>query len=200
MTTLITASGQPVNLAMPHTSSIRIRDIAHHLALINRFCGATPLPYSVAQHSTVVARIVKQVSELAAWPLLALQALLHDAPEYVTGDITTPMQQALGRGREDYSSVDRAVLVAVHHSLGVPLPNEEAAKTIRYADRKAFATEWRDMMTGQCPVDHGLPATFPIKPIPWHAAEEKFLKEFDRLSMLAGIRAPKIPPSPAFAK
>jgi len=187
-TVLQTVSGRLVDLAAPAPALIRIRDIAHHLALINRFGGATPLPYSVAQHSVVVARIAEQVSDE---PLLALQALLHDAPEYVTGDITTPMQMALGAGREDYKRVDSAVLAVIHVGLGVPLPDAQAAKTIRYADMKAFATEWRDMMTGQCPVDHGLPVTFGIKPIPWHMAEEKFLKEYDRLSMLAGIQPPK---------
>ena len=190
MMTIITAlSGQHINLTLPEARAIRIRDIAHHLALLNRFCGATELPYSVAQHSVVVARITEQASDD---PLLSLQALLHDAPEAYTGDITTPMQMALGDARENFKQVENSVLLAIHAGLGVPLPNETAAGTIRYADRRAFATEWRDMMRGQCPVDHGNPANFPVKPEPWHKAEEKFLKAYERLSMLAGIHPPKI--------
>jgi len=191
MTIMQTVSGRQINLVQPSPTVITIRDIAHHLALLNRFAGATALPYSVAQHSTVVAKIAEQVEDD---PLVALQALLHDAPEYLTGDIITPMQEALSSGREQFKLVESAILTTIHEALGVPMPGFKVSGTIRFADRKAFATEWRDLMAGRCPVDHGSPANFPIKPIPWHAAEEKFLKEFDRLSMMAGIRPPKIPP------
>jgi 5'-deoxynucleotidase YfbR-like HD superfamily hydrolase len=191
MTIISTLSGKHIDLVRPATHAINIRDIAHHLALINRFCGATHLPYCVAQHSTVVSKIAEQVDDD---PLIALQALLHDTPEYVTGDITTPMQQALGTGRTLFKIVEERVLITIYSALGVPLPSSKAAQTIGYADRQAFATEWRDMMTGQCPEDYCKPANFAVKPIPWHAAEQKFLKEFGRLSMLAGIVAPKNPP------
>lgn len=190
MTVITTASGQRLNLALPAASSIRIRDIAHQLACINRFHGAPALPYSVAQHSTVVAKIAEQVSDD---PLLALQALIHDAHEAFTGDIVTPLQETFADGGEQLRRVQRTLDLVIHDCLGVPLPAEEERKTIGFADRRAFATEWRDLMPGQCPVDHGSPANFAVKPIPWHKAEEKFLKEFERLSMLAGVHPPRIP-------
>jgi len=193
MTVIRTISGQDIDLALPRPSAIRIRDIAHHLALLNRFCGATALPYSVCQHSTVVARITEQVSDD---PLLALQGLLHDAPEYATGDITTPLQQALGDGLENFKMVENTLFTTIHLGLGVPVPSAEGWNTIKFADRKAFATEWRDLLTGQIPKGYPDPANFPVKPVPWHKAEELFLKEWTRLSLLAGIRPPKIPNLP----
>ena len=60
-TDLMMASGNVQNLVAPSAHSIRIRDIAHHLATINRFAGAPALPYSVAQHSVVVAKIIEQL-------------------------------------------------------------------------------------------------------------------------------------------
>lgn len=193
MTIIITFSGQPVNLAMPSAGTIKIRDLAHHLATINRFAGATALPYSVAQHSVVVAKLIEQLDDA---PLIALQGLLHDAHEAYTNDIPTPTKQALPEGRAELKLVQRSLDIAIHQALGVNLPDEFVADTIRFADRKAFATEWRDLMPGKCLAGYPAPANFAVKPIPWHAAEQKFLKEFERLSMLAGIVKPKPPHNP----
>lgn len=187
-TVMQTVSGRLVDLAAPVPEGITIRDIAHHLALINRFTGATALPYSVAQHSCVVAKIAEQADR---HPLLALQALLHDAHEAYTGDISTPMKAALGE-TATVNEIQFALDTMIHAALGIPRPGFKASGTIHYADRAAFATEWRDMMPGQCPQD-GSPQNFSIRPIPWHMAEEKFLKEFERLAMMAGIQ-----PSNAF--
>jgi hypothetical protein len=195
-TDIMMASGTIVNLAMPASFTIKLRDIAHHLATINRFSGAPALPYSVAQHSVVVAKIIEQLYDE---PLVALQALLHDAHEAYTSDVPTPTQEALGQGRENLKAVQHQLDFTIHAALGVPMPDGGQANSIRYADRVALATEWRDMMPGRCP-NVERPANFAVKSIPWHKAEEKFLKEFNRLSMLAGIVAPKIPHSPAFAK
>lgn len=188
ITNLQTVSGRLVDLAMPGPAAIAIRDIAHHLALINRFSGATALPYSVAQHSVVVAKIAEQVSD---HPLLALQALLHDAHEAFTGDLTTPFKAALGEAAAGIlHKIQQGLDTIIHVALGIPLPGSKDSGLIKFFDRKAFATEWRDMLSGQCPMD-SIPANFSVRPIPWHMAEEKFLKEFARLSMLAGINDPK---------
>jgi 5'-deoxynucleotidase YfbR-like HD superfamily hydrolase len=91
-----TTSGVPFELMDPRASDVRIEDIAHHLARINRFSGATKgvadSGYSVAQHSCLVADI------LALWgaPLeIVREGLLHDAGEAYYGDITSPVKQAL---------------------------------------------------------------------------------------------------------
>lgn len=195
MTHATMASGRIINLILPSPDTIDIHDIATGLATANRFNGATArrqsggVPYTVAQHSTVVSRLVEQ---LHVEPLIALQALLHDAHEAITGDIITPVQEALGEGREYLLALQRRLDIAIFAGLGVPWPDAESSNTIRFADRKAFATEWRDMMPGQIPDGHPAPANFHVKPVPWHKAEELFLKEWGRLSMLAGVHPPKI--------
>lgn len=189
MTIMRCYSGGDVNLATPSPATIRMRDIAHHLATLNRFAGAPPVPYSVAQHSIVVVRIVEQ---LHAEPLVALQALLHDAHEAYTNDVPGPAQSAIREGAAELKVVQTSLDLAIYAALGIPLPTEKAIDAIRFADGKALATEWRAMMPGQIPPGYPEPATFNIKPIPWHQAEEKFLKEYERLSMLAGVHPPKI--------
>lgn len=193
MTLMRCFSGGDVNLALPSPAAIRIRDIAHHLACINRFSGAAPIPYNVAQHSCVVARIVEQ---LHAEPLIVLQALLHDAHEAFTSDVPTPTQAALPEGRAELKALQLSLDVAIYVALGMPAPTEKARDAIKFADGKAFATEWRAMMPGQIPAGYPEPATFNIKALPWHQAEEKFLKEYERLTMLAGCQPKKFSPVP----
>lgn len=193
MTLMRCFSGHDVNLASPSPATIRMRDIAHHLACLNRFAGAAPVPYSVAQHSTVVARIVEQ---LHAEPLTVLQALLHDAHEAFTTDVPTPTKAALFEGRAELKALQVSLDVAIYVALGMPAPGEKARDAIKFADGKAFATEWRAMMPGRIPPGYPEPATFNIKPWPWHVAEKKFNDEYERLSMLAGCHAKKIPNLP----
>ena len=205
MTFATMASGRMIDLIQPDPATVDIRDIAIGLATANRFNGANArrqrggVPFSVAQHSTVVARLVEQ---LDAAPLIALQALLHDGHEAITGDMTTPCKEALGDGLHHLLALQRRLDIAIHAGLGVPLPVDIASiNTIGFADRRALATEWRDLQVpGPCPKGHPAPANFHVTPLPWHVAEKKFLDQFERLSMLAGIVKPKIPPTPAFAK
>ncbi|MFA6022102.1 MAG: hypothetical protein WC722_17720 [Rhodospirillales bacterium] len=200
MTLATMASGRIINLLLPSPDTISIHDIATGLATANRFNGATAgrdgqctVPYTVAQHSTVVSCLIEQ---LHVEPLIALQALLHDGHKAITGEITTPCQEALGDGLEYLLALQRRLDIAIHAGLGLPWPDAKASDTIRFADRKAFATEWRDMMPGQIPRGYPAPANFHVKAVPWHKALELFMKQFDRLSMLAGIHPPKIPNLP----
>lgn len=89
-----------VNLMRPdrlHPEDIRIEDIAHNLARINRFCGA--LQYSVAEHSVLASDMVWRLyskDDKEKLSALRLQALLHDAHEAYLGDIVTPVMDWLG--------------------------------------------------------------------------------------------------------
>jgi uncharacterized protein len=192
MTHATSNSGRIVDLDLPLAASIDIRDIAVQLACTNRFNGATIAkgggPYSVAQHSVVVARIAQQLK--ARHPLLHLQALLHDAHEAFTGDVTTPMKRALGcQAGEALRRVQFNLDLAIHEAVGIEMPGSYDDGLIARADAIALATEWRDLMPGPCPVAHA-PANFAITPLPWPRAEELFLKTFNRLSVAAGILNP----------
>lgn len=199
MTHAPTASGMTLDLARPEAKRISIRDIAGQLACVNRFNGAnirrSGSPYTVAQHSVIVAKLAER--RLAARPLIALQALLHDAHEAFTGDLTTPFKNALGTDCTAVNHVQYRLDVAIHAALGVPLPGEFENEIIQFCDAVAFATEWRDLMPGASPSEV-TPASFAVKPLRWDLAEECFLTAFHRLTLAAGITSPRRIPTDIF--
>src|SRR2546430_9727092 len=89
-------SGRRLDLLDPSPLDIEIADIAHGLARVARWNGQTEGAhiYSVAQHSLLVETIADQVTRLDQPSRLAV--LLHDAPEYVIGDMISPFKAVLG--------------------------------------------------------------------------------------------------------
>lgn len=162
-----TYSGVAFYLLAPSAADVRLRDIAHALALINRFAGHTFVPYSVAEHSVRVSWAVP--------PELALAALLHDAAEAYTNDIPRPMKMALvGAVR----SIEDDVARAIGKRFGVELVPTHPA--VKHADNVLLATEARDLM-GAPPVPWELdvePVPWPIEPWGWEQAEAKFIERF----------------------
>ena len=133
-------SGRRLDLLNPSPLDIEIEDIAHGLARVARWNGQTvgDHAFSVAQHSLLVERIA---SELRAdlperW---RLAALIHDAPEYVVGDLITPFKSAIGL---DYRALEDRLLQAVHIRFGLPgeLPKRITA-LIKRADKVAAFLE-----------------------------------------------------------
>lgn len=137
-------SGRRLNLLDPSPLDVEIEDVAHGLARVARWNGQTQGDYalSVAQHCVLVERLV-----VAESPGLErrwrLAALLHDAPEYVIGDMITPFKAAIGG---QYKSVESALEAAVHVRFGLPamLP-DDIAKLIKRADRTAAFSEAIDL-------------------------------------------------------
>ena len=112
---------------------IEIDDIAHGLAFVARWNGQTrgDWPYSVAEHSLLVEQIFSR--QTATSPRWQLAALLHDAPEYVIGDMISPVKAAIG---QSYGDLDLRLTAAVHIRFGLPavLP-VEIKKAIKAADK-----------------------------------------------------------------
>ncbi len=134
-----TFSGRAFPMEDPDPSDVHWPDIIYGLAHINRFCGQAG-PYSVAQHSVLVA------DQLPAD--MRLYGLLHDAHEAYIGDTSTPVKRALGiRNRLSLwslaDSVDRAIYLAA--GLAYPVP-ETIAEAVHIADMRALMTERRDLM------------------------------------------------------
>ncbi|MDZ4094641.1 MAG: HD family hydrolase [Paracoccaceae bacterium] len=127
-------SGRRLDLLDPTPVDIEIEDIAHGLAFVARWNGQThgDWPYSVAEHSLLVEQIFTRMNPgtSARW---ALAALLHDAPEYVIGDMISPVKSAIGPG---YGDLDARLTAAVHLRFGLPavLP-APVKKEIKAADR-----------------------------------------------------------------
>ena len=111
-------SGRRLDLLNPTPIDIEIEDIAHGLAFVARWNGQTrgDWPYSVAEHSLLVEELFARMNpaQPARW---RLAALLHDAPEYVIGDMISPVKAAVGPG---YSALDERLAAAVHLRFGLP--------------------------------------------------------------------------------
>ena len=126
-------SGRRLDLLDPTPMDIEIEDIAHGLAFVARWNGQTTgdHAYSVAEHSLLVEELFARANPGigARW---RLAALLHDAPEYVLGDMISPVKAAIGAS---YGELDRRLTAAVHLRFGLPatLP-APIKKAIKAAD------------------------------------------------------------------
>ncbi len=127
-------SGRRLDLLDPTPVDVEVEDIAHGLAFVARWNGQTrgDWPYSVAEHSLLVEEIFRRAAPDPS-PRWRLAALLHDAPEYVIGDMISPVKAVLGEG---YSALDARLAQAVHLRFGLPaaLPREVKA-AIKRADK-----------------------------------------------------------------
>ncbi len=127
-------SGRRLDLLNPAPLDIEIEDIAHGLSFVARWNGQTigEHPYSVAEHSLLVEALFSRLfpKAPAKWQLAAL---LHDAPEYVIGDMISPVKASVGPG---YKELDDRLTAAVHLRFGLPaiLP-VSVKKNIKRADK-----------------------------------------------------------------
>ncbi|TPW33434.1 HD family hydrolase [Martelella alba] len=129
-------SGRRLDLLDPSPLDVEIEDIAHGLARVARWNGQTlgDHAYSVAQHSLIVEKIFCHCHK-AAKPGQQQMALLHDAPEYVIGDMISPFKSVVGGG---YKTVEKRLEGAIHIRFGLPAHPTAALKAkIKTADRIA---------------------------------------------------------------
>ena len=184
-------SGRRLDILNPSPLDIEIEDIAHGLARVSRWNGQTrgKHSFSVAQHSILVERLVR-INAPKLNQKWYLAALLHDAPEYVIGDMITPFKHALdGMYREIEAGLDRAV----HIRFGLPPQIPDAVKrTIKRADRMAAWLE-ATQLAGFSQQEAikifikpaGTPANIRLKPQSPDDAAASFLRRF---SILGGYK------------
>jgi 5'-deoxynucleotidase YfbR-like HD superfamily hydrolase len=180
-------SGRRLDLLDPSPLDIEIEDIAHGLARVARWNGQTSgrSAFSVAQHSLLVERLAAHIDRKleTRW---RLAALLHDAPEYVVGDLISPFKAAVGL---DYKELERKLLAAIHIRFGLParLPAPVTA-LIKRADRmSAFleATRLAGFTEAEGKRFFGRFAALPeadLTPIPAYTIKTAFLERFEELS------------------
>lgn len=127
-------SGRRLDLLDPTPVDIEIDDIAHGLAFVARWNGQTygDHAYSVAEHSLLVEDLFTAMHPGVS-PRWRLAALLHDAPEYVIGDMISPVKAAVGPG---YGALDDRLAAAIHIRFGLPaqIP-QPTKKEIKKADK-----------------------------------------------------------------
>ena len=127
-------SGRRLDLLDPAAIDIEVEDIAHGLAFLARWNGQTigEFPYSVAEHSLLVEKIFKRLNPRSN-PEQMLIALLHDAPEYVIGDMISPVKASVGLG---YDELDKRLAAAIHIRFGLSaITPKVLKKKIKKADR-----------------------------------------------------------------
>ncbi len=127
-------SGRRLDLLDPTPMDIEIEDIAHGLSFVARWNGQTKgnFAYSVAEHSILVTKILGRLEPKVADKWL-LAALLHDAPEYVIGDMISPVKAAVGPG---YEALDERLATAIHLRFGLPAKIPQNIKRkIKLADK-----------------------------------------------------------------
>jgi 5'-deoxynucleotidase YfbR-like HD superfamily hydrolase len=189
-------SGRRLDLLDPSPLDVEIEDIAHGLARVARWNGQTrgAHAFSVAQHSLLVDDIAAALSPgLDARE--RLMVLLHDAPEYVVGDLISPFKAVLGG---DYKAVEARLLSAIHRRFGLPPVTPPALKTmLKRADRAAAfleATRLAGFAATEARRFFGTPpagaADIDIEPWPAERAAERFLARFAALSGSSGASAP----------
>ena len=185
-------SGRRLDLLDPSPLDIEIEDIAHGLARVARWNGQTvgEHAFSVAQHSLVVEEVAAHI-EPGLDPRWRLAALLHDAPEYVIGDMISPFKAALG---VDYRAFEDRLETAIHLRFGlppkVPVPIKRLLKT---ADRASayfeavqlagFGAAESETLFGAPPAGYALV----IEPQAPAQAQARYLERFLTLAVASGV-------------
>jgi len=181
-------SGRRLDLLDPSPLDIEIGDIAHGLARVARWNGQTrgDHAFSVAQHSLLVERIFA-LFQPDAPPDWRLTALLHDAPEYVIGDMISPFKAVVGG---EYKLVEARLQRAIHLRFALPIDlPDRLRKAVKRADQIAAyfeATELAGFSTAEAVRFFGRPHsvspdTLDLACHPAGQVEEAFLKHFTRL-------------------
>lgn len=183
-------SGRRLDLLDPSPLDVEIADIAHGLARVARWNGQTkgPHSFSVAQHSLLVESIADHLNP--GWgPSWRLMALLHDAPEYVIGDMISPFKAVMG---DAYKAVELRLLGAIHLRFGLPAVTpaplkrrtKEADMIAAYLEATQLAGFARDEALRFFGRPQPLPAavTALVEPLPTELAQERFLERFETLA------------------
>lgn len=185
-------SGRRLDLLDPSPLDVEIEDIARGLSFQARWNGQTmgEFPYSVAEHSLLVEEIFHRL-----YPKLSvkwrLAALLHDAPEFVIGDMISPVKSAVGPG---YKELDDRLMAAIHLRFGLPatLP-VEIKKKIKRADKISAwmeAVEIAGFSKDEANKFFGAPRSELVQSVAIHlrapaATRAEFQQRFDNLASLA---------------
>ena len=182
-------SGRRLDLLNPSPLDVEIEDIAHGLARVARWNGQTKgaHAFSVAQHSVLVERLVGELS-----PRLTrearLMALLHDAPEYVVGDLISPFKAAIGF---NYKDLEHKLQAAIHLRFSLPaLVPKALAVLFKKADHLSAFYEATQLAGFEEPEARRLFGAPPagaktprLTPLPTAEAQTQFLERFHRLAI-----------------
>ena len=184
-------SGRRLDLLDPSPLDVELADIAHGLARVARWNGQTEGAhiFSVAQHTLLVEALLRvRVPRLERrW---RLAAMLHDAPEYVVGDMISPFKAVIG---DSYKAVEKRLLAAIHIRFGIPaelppvivehIKSADQASAYLEATRLAgFEAAEARRFFGKPPVYSAAIESEYLTPWPAEAAAARFAERVERLS------------------
>ncbi|WP_333821959.1 HD family hydrolase [Pinisolibacter sp.] len=180
-------SGRRLDLLDPSPLDVEIEDIAHGLARVARWNGQTigDHAFSVAQHCVLVEELALRLEPILA-PKWRMAVLLHDAPEYVIGDMISPFKAVIGGG---YKTVEHALETAIHIRFGLPAALPAMIRTLtKRADHVSAYFEAIELAGFEKPEAEkifGRPKGFPdrlgLEPWPIAKAQARFLERFHDL-------------------
>ena len=195
-----TFSGKAFFPLIPDASDICLRDIAHHLALVNRWTGASRVPISVAEHSVIVSERAEQLA-MARDPdqlplpfrgaygrviynkMVGQWGLLHDASEAYIADVASPLKHAPEMAA--YRAAEKRIMNVI--MVWAQLPQDQPSE-VTVADADSLSAEARLVMQPMRPGWHlAQPVDLPLEPagLDWRAAEQLFLDRACKLGMRA---------------
>lgn len=158
---------------------VDLESIAHQLALINRWCGASRIPISVAEHSVRVAQYLVETVRSEHWLDVARAGLFHDAAETIFSDVAHPYKAT--EHMAEYREMEDRALEVIFGKFGIPWP---IPAEVHYADRVIRATERAHLLAT---ADEDVPD----EPLPldeadglgwsWQDAEREFIAMYDFL-------------------
>lgn len=199
-------SGRRLDLLDPSPLDVEIADIAHGLARVARWNGQTHGAhiFSVAQHTLLVEAVMRERNPRVD-DRIRLAALLHDAPEYVIGDMISPFKAVIGG---NYKTIEKRLLAAIHIRFGLPATLPAATeRQIKDADKGAayleatrlagFAEAEARRLFGRDPALPESAVADYLTPWPAARAEKRFLTRFTALSPPLKAEAQVLPPSRA---
>jgi uncharacterized protein len=193
-------SGRRLDLLDPSPLDVELSDIAHGLARVARWNGQTvgDHAFSVAQHSLVVEEIFRRCAPKFSAADLQM-ALLHDAPEYVIGDMISPFKAVVGGG---YKGVEKRLEAAIHLRFGLPPhPTTRLKALIKKADSIAAffeATELAGFTRTEASRIFGQPRNItiemlPMEPMPAVDAQQRFSQRFADIDALRQVESASKP-------
>jgi hypothetical protein len=181
-----TFTGKRVHVFNAKIEEICVEDIAHHLAQQPRFVGACIKPYSVAQHSVILAQLFLKLGKVE----LAKFALHHDDAEYVLCDVSSQIKYA--RGMKFYKKTEKALQKKIYQKFGMDYrkvdPDAEIIEScgepmeVKIMDGILVCNEARDTLRFPPPWSkRGYIPNLKIVPVGYRKAEKDFLRMHERL-------------------
>jgi hypothetical protein len=178
-----TFTGQGFDPFDPRPEDVRLEDIAHHLALTNRYGGATPVYYSVAEHAVRVADCLLKVF---GDPRVALAGLHHDDSEAYFHDIRRPIKHKLVvkkgglHGKNcSFAVAEARILKVVFDGLGIEWPSEDTLEKVELADLSLLWLEMAGLFDDPPPLNidvFQIGLVVPGNTVSWGTAKSLYLE------------------------